>query len=91
MGFIRLIIFGFLLLSVIYFAISIYSRSIRREKLEDRWAEENPDDMESEARSAYIENGMAEYQNSIRPKLVLLVYVIPTLAIGIILYLTNAN
>lgn len=91
MGFIRLIVFGFLLLSVIYVAVSIYSRSIRREKLEDRWAEENPDDMESAARDAYIESGMIEYQNSIRPKLVLLVYVIPTLAIGIILYLTNAN
>ncbi|TYB82209.1 hypothetical protein [Maritimibacter fusiformis] len=91
MGFIRLIIFGFLLLSVIYVAISIYSRSIRREKLEDRWAEEHPGDMESPERDAYIETGMTEYQNSIRPKLVLLVYIIPTIAVGLILYLTNAN
>ncbi len=91
MGFIRLIISGFLLLSVIYVAISIYSRSIRREKLEDRWAEEHPGDMESPERDAYIETGMTEYQNSIRPKLVLLVYIIPTIAVGLILYLTNAN
>lgn len=91
MGFIRLILFGFILLSVIYVAISIYSRSVRREKLEDRWAEEHPDDMESPERDAYIETGMTEYQNSIRPKLVLLVYIVPTLAVGIILYLINAN
>ena len=36
----RLIVFGFLFLSVIYLSLSWYSRSIRREKLEDSWAEE---------------------------------------------------
>ena len=37
MGFIRLVIFGFVGLSVIYVLLSIYSRSIRREKLENEW------------------------------------------------------
>ena len=42
MGFVRLLVFGFLALSVVYLSISVYSRSVRREKLEDAWAQDNP-------------------------------------------------
>ena len=35
MSFVRLVVFGFLALSVIYLCVSLYSRSIRREKLEE--------------------------------------------------------
>ena len=81
MGLIRLVVFGFIGLSVVYFAISIYSRSIRREKLENRWAEENPGSDDMEARAEYVEKGIAEYNAGIRPKLILLVYIIPTLIV----------
>jgi len=57
-GAIRLIVFGFLALSVVYLAVSFYSRSVRREKLENWWAEENPGDADSPERDAYIEQGM---------------------------------
>jgi hypothetical protein len=91
MGLVRLVVFGFIILSVIYLAISFYSRSVRREKLEKRWAEDHPDDLESSARSTYIEEGMIAYHNGLRRKLILLVYILPTIAIAVILYLTNAN
>ena len=66
-----------------YFLISIYSRSVRREKLEKRWAAENPEGDIAE-REAYVEAGMAAYHASLRPKLILLVYVIPVcLVVGI--------
>ena len=91
MGFVRLVIFGFILLTVIYFAILIYSRSVRREKLEKRWDANPPAGADMVARDAYIEEGMEKYNSGIRPKLILLVYVIPTVLIGITLYLTNAN
>ncbi len=91
MGLIRLVVFGFLALSVIYFAISIYSRSIRREKLEDWWAEENPGSEDMEARAEYVERGMAEYNAGIRPKLILLVYVIPTIIVIGTLLAVNWN
>lgn len=82
---IRLIIFGFVAMTVAYGAISIYSRSLRREKLEDEWAEDHPGDTNSSAREAHIEQGMKEYQNGLRRKLIWLVYVIPTvLVIGIV-------
>ncbi len=91
MGLIRLIVFGFIALSVIYFAISIYSRSVRREKLENRWAEENPGSDDMQARAAYVEKGLKEYDNSIRPRLILLVYIIPTVIVIATLIAVNWN
>ena len=91
MGLIRLIVFGFIGLSIVYFAISIYSSSVRREKLENRWAEENPGSDDMEARAAYVRKGMAEYRAGIRPKLIGLVYVIPTIIIIGTLIAVNWN
>ncbi len=89
MSFIRLVIFGFLALSVIYVSLSVYFRSVRRENLEEDWAENHPDGGDPSERSAYIEHGMTEYAGSIRKRLVLLVYIVPIAAIAVIQYLTN--
>ncbi len=89
MGLIRLVFFGFLGLSVVYFAISIYSRSVRREKLEDRWSQDNPDSNDKAKRQAFIERGMAEYNAGIRPKLILLVYVVPAILVAVIHIVTT--
>ncbi|MCF6234191.1 MAG: hypothetical protein L3J36_14000 [Rhodobacteraceae bacterium] len=89
MGLIRLVFFGFLVLSVTYFLISVYSRSVRREKLEYRWGEENPDSKDQAAREAFIEQGMHEYNTGIRPRLILLVYVVPTIIVAAIHVLTT--
>ncbi|QDC10920.1 hypothetical protein FHY55_17500 [Oceanicola sp. D3] len=91
MGLIRLVVVGFIVLTVIYFCISIYSRSVRREKLEEAWAEDHPSGGDDAARSAYIEKGMAEYHSGLRKKLILLVYVIPVIVVVTILWFTNAN
>ncbi len=91
MALIRLIIFGFVLMSIAYVAISIYSRSVRREKLEKHWAEDHPGDDENPERDAYIEQGMKDYHHGLRRRLILLVYILPTIAVAVILYLTNAN
>lgn len=91
MGFIRTVVFGFVALSVIYFSISIYSRSVRREKLEDEFDAEHPDGGEPGARDAFVEKGIIDYNNSIRPKLIGLVYVIPIIAISVIIYVINTN
>lgn len=82
---IRLVVFGFIAMTIAYGAISIYSRSLRREKLEDEWAEDHPGDTNSAERDAYIDQGMKEYQNGLRRKLIWLVYIVPTvLVIGIV-------
>ncbi len=91
MGFIKLVIFGFIGLTVIYFSVSLYSRSVRKERLEKTFDEENPGGGESGARDAFVTEGMQAYDRSIRPKLIGLVYVVPTAVIGTIIYVINAN
>ncbi|WP_456391377.1 hypothetical protein [Profundibacter sp.] len=94
MGLIRLIVLGFIGLSVLYFLISIYSRSIRREKLEKAWDAKDANlqkEGDMGTRDAYIEDGLAEYESGFRKKLIVLVYVIPPLFVAVILYLTNAQ
>lgn len=91
MGFIRLVIFGFIALSVIYLSISVYSRSVRKERLEDQFDEEHPDGDEEGARDAFVQEGITAYNQSIRPKLIGLVYVVPTVVIAGIVYTINTN
>lgn len=88
-AFVRLAVFGLIAMTIAYFAISVYSRSVRRERLEQQWAEDNPGGDDSPARDAYIEAGMREYSKSLRSKLIVLVYVIPILVVIALVYLTN--
>lgn len=81
----RLIVFGFIILSVIYIGLSFYSRRVRRRKLSEWWEEEGrPGDLET-----YTENGLKEYDGSLRRKLILGVYVIPITVVTTIIYFTN--
>lgn len=89
MGLVRLIIFGLIAMTAAYFLISIYSRSVRREKLEKEWAANHPDGGDVEGREHFIETGMAEYHASFRPKLIFLVYVIPVVLVAAIHVLTT--
>jgi len=90
MGLIRLVIVGFLLMTAAYFLISLYSKSVPREKLEKEWDADNPDG-DPAARASFVEQGMAEYHEGFRKKLIWLVYVVPTVIVLVTLYLTNAN
>ncbi len=91
MAFLRLVIFGYLGLTVIYWLISLYSRSVRLEKLEGEWAEGHPSDKDSPARQEFLDAGMKAYHNSFRPKLIGLVYIIPTVLVVIALIVRNSN
>lgn len=91
MGFLRLIVFGYLGLTVIYWLISLYSRSVRLERLEGEWAEAHPGDDESPERQDFLDAGMKAYHNSFRPKLIGLVYIIPTVLVIIALVVRNSN
>ncbi len=91
MGFVRLVVFGFLALGVIYLSISVYSRSVRREKLEKEWAANNPDSTDRAAHDAFVAKGIAAYNASYRPKLIGLVFVVPTVIVAAIVYITNTN
>lgn len=81
----RLLIVGFLVLTVVYICLSLYSRAVRRGKLEAEWdAGDGTGD-----RDAFVEAGLKDYDGSLRRKLILGVYVVPLALMGLILYLTN--
>lgn len=81
----RLMVFGFVVLTVIYFCLSLYSRAVRRDKLRAEW-HEGPQDVDKET---FVDGGLAEYDQSLRRKLILGVYVVPLIAMTVIIYLTN--
>ena len=81
----RLLVIGFIVLTVIYVSVSLYSRAVRRGKLEAEWDEEGM----SGDREAWVKGGLAEYDSSLRRKLILGVYVIPVVIVGTIIYVVN--
>lgn len=85
MNFVRLIVFGFIFLSVVYLLVSIYSRSIRREKLENEWDEE----IKQGDRDAFINEGMKAYEGSLRKKLILLIFIVPICVITVLFVTVN--
>jgi len=81
----RLLIFGLIALTALYLGISWYSRSMRRRKMAQDWEEAGrPGD-----RDAYIEAGMVQYEQSLRKRLIWLVYIVPVTLICVIIYVTN--
>lgn len=82
---IRLFIILFFVLTVIYVSLSLYSRSVRKDKLEEEWFQEG----RPGNRDAFVKAGLEEYNNSLRKKLLLGVYVIPFSLIIIIIYVQN--
>jgi hypothetical protein len=91
MGFVRLVIISFVILTVIFLCVSLYSRSVRRERLERQWDANPPEGSSVADRKAYVTKGMNEYFNGFRRRLVLLIYVVPTVIIAAILYVMNDN
>ena len=81
----RLLVFGFLALSVVYVCLSLYSRAVRRGKLETEWDEE----IKEGDREAFVKEGLTEYDGSLRRKLILGVYIIPISLVSFIIYATN--
>ena len=84
-GWIRLWLMGAVALTVVYFLVSIYSRSVRRERLEKKF------DAGGVAgdRSTYISAGMAAYESGLRKRLLWLIYILPTVAFVATIYILN--
>lgn len=88
-AFLRLAAIGFVVLTVVYWLISVYSRSLRREALEKRWDEEQAEGAAPGDRDAYIEAGMLEYERGLRRRLIGLVYIVPAVVVVLLIWLNN--
>jgi len=85
LGFLRLFFFLMIGLTVVYGAVSLYSREMRRAKLKRRWAEKGL----TGDRAAFIQRGLRQYDHSLRRRLILLVYVVPLGLIATLIYMVN--
>jgi Ca2+/Na+ antiporter len=85
LGLARLVIILLVALTIVYISLSLYSRSVRRRKLEAEWAEEG----RTGDRDAFVREGLEDYDGSLRRKLILGVYVVPLALIALIIYLVN--
>jgi len=81
----RLMVVGFIVLTVIYICLSLYSRAVRKGKLRAEWLE-GP---QEQTLDEFLDEGLEDYDSSLRRKLILSVYVIPVILVSVIIYLTN--
>ena len=89
-GILKALPLAFVILTVVYLMVSVYSRSVRREKLEKAW-DADPARIEASKseRDAYIEAGMQAYRHGLRRKLIWLVYIIPMATVAATVYYVN--
>ncbi|MFZ1468660.1 MAG: hypothetical protein WAT09_06730 [Paracoccaceae bacterium] len=85
LGWLRLGVVTLIGLTVIYVVVGIYSRSVRREKLEKRWVAE---EMQGD-RDLWIEGGMRAYEAGLKRKLLWLIYIIPMVVFVVIISFVN--
>lgn len=78
----RLVFFGFIGLTVVYWLVAVYSRSVRRERLEKEF---DAGDVEG-VRDDYIKAGLDQYEHGLRRKLIVLVYIIPAAVVAVTVY-----
>ena len=79
---IRLWLVLFALQALFYVLLRLYVRSQHLERLENRWDARHPDQAgNTAARRAFVAKAMTGFNRSLRARLTLLVFVLPTLAI----------
>jgi hypothetical protein len=90
MGWLRLAFFLYIGLTIAYFFTSIYSRSVRREKLEKAWdTDPTREGLPANERTAFIDAGMEQYEKGLKKRLLWLIYIIPTIAFAATIYFVN--
>jgi hypothetical protein len=83
----RLVLFGLIGLTVIYWLLLVYARSVRRERLEKEYDAGSVDGDVKGHRDDYIAQGMAAYEHSLKRKLLWLVYVLPISIVTVLVWL----
>lgn len=90
MALIRLWLFMLAVQLLFYVLLRVYVRSERVERLEERWDARHPDRAgDNAARRAFIAKAMTGFEKTLKARLTLLVFVLPTLAVLGIVYLVN--
>jgi hypothetical protein len=90
MGWLRLAFFMYVGLTIVYFLVSIYSRSVRREKLEKEWDTDPAREGVPEGeRTTFIDDGLKDYDTGLKKHLLWLIYILPTIGFLATIYFVN--
>lgn len=84
-GYLRVLLIALVGLTIVYLAVSVYSRSVRREKLEKRWDAGQGDG----PRDEYIRKGMDAYEKGLKKRLLWLIYILPLAGMAATVYWVN--
>jgi hypothetical protein len=84
-AFFKLALFGYIALTVIYWLLAIYFRSLERERLEKEYDHGEI----AGSRDAHIAQGLADYEGSLRRRLIWLVFIIPTAVVIALVWILN--
>ena len=93
--FLQVGVLWFVVTTVIYLLVAIYSRSVRRERLEKEFDASFPPASGPESgdvisdRDTYIAEGMQAYEKGLRSRLIGLIYVLPVVVFMAIVYGVN--
>lgn len=82
---IRNIVIIFAILSAVYAVLTVTSNIRQRQKLRSDYHGET----EIETKEAFVERGLRQYNRSIRPKMLLGIYLIPLAIIGTLIWLAQ--
>lgn len=80
----RLALACFVLLSIAYVSVLFYARAVQKDRLEAKWEASPQGD-----RDSFVRAGLDATRQSLRRKLILGVYIIPSLLLVTLIYLTN--
>jgi len=84
-GLVRLAVVMVLAMAAVHLLLTVYARSLRRERLEEEWdAAPGPG-----SREEYIARAMAAYRPRLRRRLFWLVWVMPAVAVAALVYYLN--
>lgn len=77
-----MIVIWLVALPILHWVVAVYSRSVRREKLEKAF------DAGGIAgnREDFIRQGMAEYEHGLRKRLIVLIYIVPLIVLAATIY-----
>ena len=85
MAVLRLFLLVMVVSTIVYISLSLYARARRRERLIRQWAA----DLRVGDQEAWLREELAKYDGSLRRRLILLVYVVPFVFVGLMIYLQN--
>ena len=92
MAIIRLALILFVVEAIFYALLTVYLRSTKAESLEKEWDRRHPDRAgDSPERREFARRSMVGFQKTLKARLVGLVFILPTIAIGVIAWYVNVQ